>query len=302
MLNLPQKFKNGFTGKAINVYPIVVINAGGNIIRLAQIKGVFNGEYYEDRNLTISSINEKIDIADKKFQINQVNITVSNYIIEQIRFSEKFKGFSFTNAEVEIYYANEGCDTLEDCLQIFKGFVKDYSGNQEKVSFSVEDHSQYTLDNKTFPRNKTLDPPSETVDASKNIYFPVVYGHVDKSPMVFTRNNPTSLTSYMFPDAVFTQEDEKQIDSELKVKQLEKDYQEMILKFETRIKELELQYGTKINEGELRNNAMLAKEEIIQQGKIQEQAQKALLEQQKSALGNLDRRQQTVINPNDGQE
>jgi len=94
----------------------------------------------------------------------------------------------------------------------------------------------------------------------------------------------------------------KQIDSELKVKQLEKDYQEMILKFETRIKELELQYGTKINEGELRNNAMLAKEELIQQGKIQEQAQRALIEQQKNALGNLDRRPQTVINPNDGQE
>jgi len=94
----------------------------------------------------------------------------------------------------------------------------------------------------------------------------------------------------------------KQIDSELKIKQLEKDYQEMILKFETRIKELELQYGTSINENELRNNAMLAKEEIIQQGKIQEQAQKALLEQQKNAFGNLDRRPQTVINPNDGQE
>tara|TARA_R100001244_G_scaffold50436_2_gene44197 strand:- start:1458 stop:3671 length:2214 start_codon:yes stop_codon:yes gene_type:complete len=94
----------------------------------------------------------------------------------------------------------------------------------------------------------------------------------------------------------------KQIDSELKVKQLEKDYQEMILKFETRIKELELQYGTKINEGELRNNAMLAKEELIQQGKIQEQAQRALIEQQKNALGNLDRRPQTVINPNDEQQ
>jgi len=212
MLNLPQKFKNGFSGKAINVYPIVVINAGGNIIRLAQIKGMFDGEYYEDRNLIVSSINEKIDIADKKFQINQVTIDVSNYVIEQIRFSEKFKGFSFTNAEVEIYYANEGCDTLEDCLQIFKGFVKDYSGNQEKVSFSVEDHSQYTLDNKTFPRNKTYDPASETVDASKNVHFPVVYGHVDKSPIIFTRNNPASLTSYMFPDAVFTQDDERKID------------------------------------------------------------------------------------------
>ena len=92
------------------------------------------------------------------------------------------------------------------------------------------------------------------------------------------------------------------MDSELKVKQLEKDYQEMILKFETRIKELELQYGTKINEGEMRNNAMLAKEEIVQQGKIQEQAQRAINEQQKTVLGNLDRSQQTVINPNDGQE
>ena len=93
----------------------------------------------------------------------------------------------------------------------------------------------------------------------------------------------------------------KQIDSELKIKQLEKDYQEMILKFETRVKELELQYGTKINETELRNNAMLAKEEIVQQGKIQEQAQRAILEQQKAALGELDQITKTVIKPNNGQ-
>ena len=34
----------------------------------------------------------------------------------------------------------------------------------------------------------------------------------------------------------------------------------------------------------------------------QGKAQKALAEQQKSLLGNIDRRQQTVVNPNDGQE
>ena len=94
----------------------------------------------------------------------------------------------------------------------------------------------------------------------------------------------------------------KQIDSELKIKQLEKDYQEMILKFETRIKELELQYGTKINEAELRRDAVLAKEEIVQRGKIQEQAQRTLAEQQKSVLGQLDQRPQTVVNPNDEQQ
>jgi hypothetical protein len=94
----------------------------------------------------------------------------------------------------------------------------------------------------------------------------------------------------------------KQIDSELKIKQLEKDYQEMILKFETRIKELELQYGTRIDETQLRNNAMLAKEEIVQQGKIQEQAQKSLLEQQKSALSELDQVARTMVNPNNAKE
>ena len=94
----------------------------------------------------------------------------------------------------------------------------------------------------------------------------------------------------------------KQIDSELKIKQLEKDYQEMILKFETRIKELEVQYGTRIDETQLRNNAMLAKEEIVQQGKIQEQAQKSLLEQQKSALSELDQVARTMVNPNNAKE
>ena len=50
----------------------------------------------------------------------------------------------------------------------------------------------------------------------------------------------------------------------------------MILKFETRIKELELQYGTKINEAQIRKDAVLAKEDLIQQGKIREQAEKAV--------------------------
>ena len=58
----------------------------------------------------------------------------------------------------------------------------------------------------------------------------------------------------------------KQIDSEIRIKELEKGYQEMILKFETRIKELELQYGTKINEAEIRRDAALAKEDLVQQG------------------------------------
>ena len=87
----------------------------------------------------------------------------------------------------------------------------------------------------------------------------------------------------------------KQIDSEIKIKELEKSYQEMILKFETRIKELELQYGTKINEAEIRRDAILAKEDLVQQGKIREQAQNVVNRQ-------LDQRQQIMQNVINGQE
>ena len=87
----------------------------------------------------------------------------------------------------------------------------------------------------------------------------------------------------------------KQMDSEIKIKELEKSYQEMILKFETRIKELELQYGTKINEAEIRRDAMLAKEDLVQQGKIREQAQKTVDRQ-------LDQTQQIIQNVTNGSQ
>jgi len=85
----------------------------------------------------------------------------------------------------------------------------------------------------------------------------------------------------------------KQIDSEIRIKELEKGYQEMILKFETRIKELELQYNTKINEAEIRRDATLAKEDLVQQGKMREQAQKSVDQQ-------LDQAQQIMQNVTNG--
>ena len=202
MLNVPQNFLNGFVGKASSVYPIVIIRTGDKTIRLSQIKGVFDGEYYEDRFLVVDSISEKINIQEKSFQVNQVKIKVSNYIISQVRFSEKFKNFSFTNAEVDIYYANKACKTLEECLHIFKGFVKSYEGDKESVSFNIEDHSQYTLDQKNLPKHSTVDPEAETVEESKDVYFPMVYGHVEKSPMIFSKGVNGTVFSQIYPEAI----------------------------------------------------------------------------------------------------
>ena len=195
MLDIPQGFKDGLDKKVSTVYPIVVIQKGDNIIRLSQKKGMFGGEYYEDRGLKISTIKESIDVSDKAFKASQVSINLSNYIYNNERFSDKFSKFVFTNSSASIYYANSNCKSLEDCLLIFKGFIKDYSGGKDKISFKVEDRSQNTLIDKTLPKYKTYDPASETVEKSKNAFFPITYGHNEKAPLIFTRSNTINTKS-----------------------------------------------------------------------------------------------------------
>ena len=56
MLTIPQRFKDGLDKKVSTVYPIVVITSASDTIRLSQKKGLFDGEYYEDRDLRLSSI------------------------------------------------------------------------------------------------------------------------------------------------------------------------------------------------------------------------------------------------------
>ena len=207
MIPIPEKFKQGFSHKISGVFPVVVIyvydDGVGKTIKLSQKKGIFGGAegVFEDRGLNVSPIREKVDFQNRKFQVNQVDISVSNYMIKGERFTEKFQGNTFTNSSVDIYYANDNCRNLDDCLLIFKGFVKDYRANEKTATFTIEDHSQYTLENKTVPRYSTVDSSRESIDTSKDVYFPMVYGRNEKSPMIFSRPYNESLLSYIYADA-----------------------------------------------------------------------------------------------------
>ena len=128
MIPIPEKFKQGFSHKISGVFPVVVIyvydDGVGKTIKLSQKKGIFGGAegVFEDRGLNVSPIREKVDFQNRKFQVNQVDISVSNYMIKGERFTEKFQGNTFTNSSVDIYYANDNCRNLDDCLLIFRYF------------------------------------------------------------------------------------------------------------------------------------------------------------------------------------
>ena len=120
MIPIPEKFKQGFSHKISGVFPVVVIyvydDGVGKTIKLSQKKGIFGGAegVFEDRGLNVSPIREKVDFQNRKFQVNQVDISVSNYMIKGERFTEKFQGNTFTNSSVFLKgnIFSDGCSCL----------------------------------------------------------------------------------------------------------------------------------------------------------------------------------------------
>ena len=91
MLNIPSKFKSSQSSNIGFAYPLVIIKSGdseSDWIYLAQSKGLFDGNIYEDLDLKVGSINESVDISKRKFKINNVKISLSNYPSKPDRFSD----------------------------------------------------------------------------------------------------------------------------------------------------------------------------------------------------------------------
>mgnify|MGYP003134321210 CR=1 FL=1 len=203
MLDIPQRFKDGLNKKLSTIYPIVVIKKGARIFHLSQKKGMFDGEYYEDRGLKVSPINESIDIENKNLKTSHVSVEVSNYIYNNERFTDIFQADGITNAEVSIYYSNANCKALDDCVLIFKGFASSYSGGKDRFVIKVEDHIQNILEGKSLPRYKTYDAAQETIEKNKTAFFPIIYGHNKKAPLIYTRSSKEETVSEIYPDSVF---------------------------------------------------------------------------------------------------
>tara|TARA_R110002020_G_scaffold274391_2_gene489574 strand:- start:2633 stop:7216 length:4584 start_codon:yes stop_codon:yes gene_type:complete len=212
MLPLSDKFKNSFDGKHNSVFPIVVISQYGtflqndNLVYLSQNAKYFNffgigeNQYFEDFGLNVSDISENIDVFDRSFQTNSIKVSVSNYVIKNKRFSERFNT-EFTGHKCRIYYANFGITDISDCPIVFEGYIRNYSINHESCQFDIEDESQYLQDSNSFPKRKTQNSNAETIDTNKWLYFPVVYGENERSRLLFSRPQINNLISKIFPDA-----------------------------------------------------------------------------------------------------
>ena len=131
---------------------------------------------YKPLLLNIPSIKESMDFENRNYKISNVTLKISNYEYEGERFSD-YAG-SLINESVIISWVSQS----ESILEVYKGFVRRYSHDDETCTIQLEDSSQKDL-HADVPTAR-LGGGDEILDKYKLKPIPMVYGAVDKSPVV----------------------------------------------------------------------------------------------------------------------
>ncbi len=194
MLTLPPKFKQALgNGTRTSLYPLVRIYKGvqidepldsaTEIINLSIKETNIGSEAYNPLLLNSPSISSKADIINNKYTISSVSLSISNAPYKGKIFSDDIP--SLLNAVVQVYYAANGLDTLEDCLLVYTGTIRRYNQSAETLSLTLEDLTEQKLKTK-IPATLIEDEDTFTEDSIGKPY-PMVYGYVDKSPLILDK-------------------------------------------------------------------------------------------------------------------
>ena len=206
MLTLPANFSNDIQGRDTALIPVVFIGnraTTGNYIVLStsQSPGTSWDHVTLPILLNIPSLKESIDISTRRYKISSVNIDISNYEYNGKRFSEIVSEHqeisqSLINVECRIFWVSPSSfsvsfydhpnDLIEDDspFEIYYGTIRRYTHDDEKVRLVVEDRSQATL-HKDLPLAENYLKHDDAVpDKYKGKPTPMVYGSVDRSPLV----------------------------------------------------------------------------------------------------------------------
>ena len=195
MITLPPNFESDIQGQNLNLYPVVMFetspDAEGDI--MVSIKDVTLGvRRFKPLLLNIPSVKESMDFENRNYKISNVTLKISNYEYEGERFSD-YAG-NLINVAVKIYWISQSYPSDhtigftnagdEFALQVYKGFIRRYSHDDETCTLQLEDSTQKDL-HRDVPVAR-LGDGDEILDKYKNKPIPMVYGYVDKSPCVIS--------------------------------------------------------------------------------------------------------------------
>tara|TARA_R100001594_G_C4052733_1_gene265296 strand:+ start:618 stop:5039 length:4422 start_codon:yes stop_codon:yes gene_type:complete len=190
-LSVYPKFENDIQNKHTKIYPIIIFGEDeidtGNYLAIStsqemmpEEEGGTNITFY-DYNLKLSNIKQSVDIENRKFQISNLSVTLSNYPKNDTRLSDILSQYS--NRIVTVYYKSQSCIYLSDCIPIYRGNLRSYSFEQKNIKITLEDDTQVKF-HKDVPIANVGYSEHVYSEDYKNKYIPIVYGEVHKAPAI----------------------------------------------------------------------------------------------------------------------
>lgn len=186
MLQVSDKFKNDIEGNNNFLIPLVVFEwDSGHKLNISTNSLTLGDDYYSPLLMSLPSLTESIGIQSKKYKISSITLKISNYKYNDVYFSDSL--YDNNNKYIignycNIYYKSQSSNNINDCLQIYKGVVRDIRVTSDFVSIRLEDLSQ-GLFYKDIPKNK-LSGGLHILEDYRNQPYPMVYGDIDRSPCI----------------------------------------------------------------------------------------------------------------------
>ena len=137
--------------------------------------------FYRPLLLSSPSIKESIDLENRKYKISNVSLKISNveYNGERVSDNPELK----INARTRIKWMSPSLTRSNDGYTAYIGVIRAITHDDKTCNITLEDTSQAILQ-KDVPVD-ILNPGSDNIpDMYKNKPIPMVYGNVDKSPVV----------------------------------------------------------------------------------------------------------------------
>jgi len=179
MIEIPQKFKNDIEGKTFSLVPLIIID---DRLYLSTMKVKLENTYIPLIK-KIGSINQSIDMKNKNFKISNLSVNCYTSEYNNQTLSDQLFSPSVINKKIEIYYMTPSAESIEDCLKVYMGTLKEIKENSSDLTIYAEDETEKTM-NKDLPIEYVRDDV-EVPDKYKNKRVPMVYGFVENAPCVY---------------------------------------------------------------------------------------------------------------------
>ncbi len=185
------RYSTDTQGNVQSSTPLVVIYKGINSSNISEIDNVaeedklyistnniyFDNSYYEPLLNKAPSVKQSIDTEKKNLRIQTTTIEISNTDFHGRVFSDYLKDIN--SCIVRIYYKSQSCKTLDDCLLLSQSIITKYKQRNNIILIETEDSTEPLL-SKNIPE---LAEGTDYASSDQLKPIPIVYGHVNKSPV-----------------------------------------------------------------------------------------------------------------------